>query len=82
MIIQYEMYRRVTIMLDENLEKKLRKIQAKLIKNSKKSISFSQVVNDILRIGLWNLGGQIKICDDCRRMKCSKGCTCECHFPH
>ena len=52
MIIQYEMYRRVTIMLDENLEKKLRKIQAKLIKNSKKSISFSQVVNDILRIGL------------------------------
>jgi len=52
MIIQYEMYRRVTIMLDENLEKKLRKIQAKLIKNSKKSMSFSQVVNDILRIGL------------------------------
>jgi len=52
MIIQYEMYRRVTIMLDENLEKKLRKIQAKLIKDSKKSMSFSQVVNDILRIGL------------------------------
>ncbi len=52
MIIQYEMYRRVTIMLDENLEKKLRKIQAKLIKNSKKSMSFSKVVNDILRIGL------------------------------
>jgi len=39
-------------MLDENLEKKLRKIQSKLIMDSKKSISFSQVVNDILRNGL------------------------------
>jgi len=40
---------RITIMLDDILLKKLRKKQAKLIKESAKSVSFSRVLNDTLR---------------------------------
>ena len=40
---------RITIMLDDDLARKIRVKQAKLIKNSTKSISFSRVLNDILR---------------------------------
>ena len=43
---------RITIMLDEGLEKKLRELQAKMIMHSHKTISFSQVVNEIIRRGL------------------------------
>ncbi len=44
--------RRITIMLDDELVKKLREIQAKLIKESTSSVSFSKVLNDIIRKGL------------------------------
>lgn len=40
---------RITIMLDDDLVKKLRTKQAKLVKKSSKSISFSRVLNDELR---------------------------------
>jgi len=40
--------RRVTIMLDEVILKKLRIIQAAKIKNSGKSVSLSQVINETL----------------------------------
>jgi len=40
--------RRVTIMLDEAILKKLRIIQATKIKNSEKSVSLSQVINETL----------------------------------
>jgi len=43
---------RVTIMLYEDLAKKLRLLQAKRLKRSSKSISFSTVLNDQLRKGL------------------------------
>lgn len=46
--------RRVSIMLDENLEKKLRKKQAKLIYRNKKAVSFSEVINEVLDAGLKN----------------------------
>jgi len=39
-------------MLDDDLLKKLRNKQAKLIKKSSKSISFSRVLNDTLRDSL------------------------------
>jgi len=39
-------------MLDEDLAKKLRVLQAKRLKDSSKSISFSKVLNDQLRKGL------------------------------
>ena len=36
---------RITVMLDDNLIKKLRLKQAKLIQNASNSVSFSKVVN-------------------------------------
>ncbi len=42
----------VTIVLDDDLVKKLKTIQAKMITKSKKSVSFSSVVNDELRKAL------------------------------
>ena len=46
------MLQRKTIVIDEKIEKILRLKQAKLIKNLKKNISFSRVVNDTLLEGL------------------------------
>jgi hypothetical protein len=43
---------RCTIMLEDDLVKKLHDIQAKLIKESQKSVSFSSVLNDTLRKSL------------------------------
>jgi len=46
------MAKRITIMLDDNLVKKLHEIQAKQIKASTKSVSFSRVLNETLRKSL------------------------------
>jgi len=46
------MGKRVTIVLEDDLLKKLHDIQAKLIKDSKANVSFSAVLNDTLRTGL------------------------------
>ena len=46
------MSKRITIVLDDDLVKKLTSIQAKSIVKSKKSISFSGTVNDELRKAL------------------------------
>ena len=43
------MSNRITIMLDDDLAKKLRLLQSKRLKESYKSISFSRVLNDTLR---------------------------------
>jgi len=43
------MAKRITIMLDDNLVKKLHEMQAKQIRESKKSVSFSRVLNEVLR---------------------------------
>ena len=42
------MAKRVTIMLEEELDKKVRLLQAKLIREEAKSVSFSSVINNIL----------------------------------
>ena len=42
------MLNRITIMIDEELQKKLREKQAKIIKQENKSVSFSRVINDTL----------------------------------
>jgi hypothetical protein len=39
-------------MLDDDLLKKLRSIQAKLIKKNQGSVSLSRVINDYLRVSL------------------------------
>ena len=44
-LISY-MSKRITIMLDDDLVKKLRERQSKLIKKSEKSVSFSSVLNE------------------------------------
>lgn len=46
------MAKRVTIVLQDDLVKKLREKQSKLIKESTKSVSFSSVVNEYVRKGL------------------------------
>lgn len=43
---------KITISLDKDLEKKLRLLQAKLIKESAKSVSFSQTVSKVIELGL------------------------------
>ncbi len=43
------MGKRITVVLDDDLVKKLREKQAKQIKESVKSVSFSSVVNMTLR---------------------------------
>jgi len=43
------MSKRVTIMIDDDLDKKLRVRQAKLITQEQSSYSYSKVLNEILR---------------------------------
>jgi len=43
------MSNRVTIMIDEDLDKKLRLRQAKMIQQTNASYSYSRVLNDTLR---------------------------------
>ncbi len=43
------MAKRVTIMIDDDLDKKLRSIQAKEIQTSISSVSYSRVINKTLR---------------------------------
>lgn len=43
------MPKRVTIMIDDDLDKKLRMIQAKQISKTNTSVSFSNVLNETLR---------------------------------
>ena len=48
------MSKRVTIMIDDDMDAKLRIRQARLIEKDKKSISYSRVLNDTLRKTLKN----------------------------
>jgi len=50
-VIEY-MSKRVTIMIDEDLDKKLRLRQAKLIQQEQSSYSYSKVLNETLRKSL------------------------------
>ncbi|MCI4433671.1 MAG: hypothetical protein JHC41_08790 [Nitrosopumilus sp.] len=46
------MSKRVTIMIDDDLDKKIRLIQAKKIKDTNKIVSFSEIINETLRKNL------------------------------
>jgi hypothetical protein len=46
------MVRRVTIMIDNDLDKKIRLLQAKEIAKNAKSVSFSSMLNEVLRKSL------------------------------
>ncbi len=43
------MSKRVTIMIDDDLDKKLRLVQAKMIQQKQTSYSYSKVLNETLR---------------------------------
>jgi len=43
---------RISTILDESIEKKVRVIQAKLLRRSTKSVSFSYVLNRVVENGL------------------------------
>jgi len=43
------MAKRITIMIDEGIDKKLRLIQAKQISKTNSSVSYSSVINEVLR---------------------------------
>ncbi len=45
---------RISVMVDKELEDKLREIQANMIKKTRKNASFSHVVNAVLKEGLKN----------------------------
>ncbi len=46
------MSKRVTIMIDDDLDKKLRVRQAKMILQEQSSYSYSKVLNDVIRKAL------------------------------
>ena len=46
------MSKRITIMIDDDTYKKLRVLQAKLLKDSDSSVSFSHVVNEVVTSAL------------------------------
>jgi len=46
------MAKRISVVLDDELVKKLRNIQSKKVGKSKKSVSFSRVINEELRKSL------------------------------
>jgi len=46
------MAKRVTIMIDDDLDKKLRLRQAKMIQQEQSSYSYSRALNDVLRKSL------------------------------
>jgi len=45
------MTKRVTIMVDDDVDRKTRLLQAKRIEKEQKSISYSRVLNDLVRKG-------------------------------
>lgn len=47
-----EKINRLSIMMDKELEDKLREMQANMIKKTKRNVSFSYVVNLVLKKGL------------------------------
>ena len=46
------MSKRVTIMIDDILDKKIRMLQAKQIQQEQSSVSYSRILNEQLRKGL------------------------------
>ncbi len=46
------MVERITIMLNSDIAKKLRKLQAKKLTETSSSVSFSRIVNEVLEKGL------------------------------
>ena len=48
-MVNFTMRKRITIVIDDDLQKKLREKQAKEIKKTSSSVSFSNVINETIR---------------------------------
>ena len=46
------MAKRTTMMIDDDVDKKIRSLRAKLILETSKNVSYSQVINELLRKSL------------------------------
>jgi hypothetical protein len=46
------MAKRITIMIDDDIDKKLRQIQAKMIQTTSGSVSYSKVINEMLKTSI------------------------------
>jgi hypothetical protein len=46
------MAKRITVMIDDDIDKKLRQIQAKMIQSTSDSVSYSKVINETLKKGI------------------------------
>jgi len=46
------MVKRITVLIDDDLDKKLRLLQAKEITKTVKSVSFSRIVNNVVKKSL------------------------------
>ena len=46
------MAKRITIVLDDDIDKKLRLLQAKAIQSTNSSVSFSKIMNKVLAKGI------------------------------
>ena len=47
--IKKTMTKRVTVMIEDDVAKKLRELQSKKLRTSNKSVSFSSVINEVLK---------------------------------
>ena len=48
-VLQILMPKRVTVVISDELDKKIRNLQAKMIQSSTSNVSYSGVINDILK---------------------------------
>lgn len=46
------MAKRITVMIDDDIMVKVRKLQSEMIKKSEKSVSFSKTINEVLRLSM------------------------------
>ncbi len=51
-MLKFYMGTRVTVMLDDDLAKKVRTIQANMIRETNSSVSFSEVINQCIKKGI------------------------------
>jgi len=51
-MLMIQMSIRVRIMIDDDIDKKIKRIQTKMIKKSSESVSFSRVISEELRKAL------------------------------
>ena len=73
------MGKRHTVVFDDELMKKLRNIQSKMIKEANTHVSFSRVVNDLLRGSLKNMKKNLSFITHTAALSCMFTGVCVSH---